>query len=285
MTQARWPSSVGAARSVSRAERAGRGRPGRPAPASGSAHDSAFWTSGSASPMSWPSTARRVPATSGSRPVGGRRGSSSRSSSRRAGAPSATGSRRAARARPSGTARRRCPCRTGGRGVDGDPVAGLAGGPAQELPGPLGLVGEGPLEQPEGEPARLEVRLAEQAVGEEQEGRRALAAGRVPEAARDGRDERPADAVDGADARARRAAGPRGTRGRRGRCSPRSRAAAKPSGSLVRSARSAAERLGRGACARRRRRQRGRSPRCRSAGGRWRAVAVAVIGACPPCRA
>ena len=45
-----------------------------------------------------------------------------------------------------------------GERVDGDPVAGLAGRAAQELPGPLGLGGERPLEEAEGEPARPRAR-------------------------------------------------------------------------------------------------------------------------------
>ncbi len=63
--------------------------------------------------------------------------------------------------------------------------------------------------------------------------------GRVPEAARDGGQERPADAVDEPDARARRAAGRRGTPGRRAFVRPAVSAVAKPSGSLVNSARAA----------------------------------------------
>ena len=59
-----------------------------------------------------------------------------------------------------------------GERVDRDPVARLAGGAAQELPGALGLAGERPLEEAEGEPAGLELVLAEQAVGDEQERRR-----------------------------------------------------------------------------------------------------------------
>ena len=123
-----------------------------------------------------------------------------------------------------------------GERVDGDPVAGLAGGAAEELPGPLGLVGERPLEQAEGEPAGLELGLAEEAVGEEQERRRrgrpwsrcGSRAGR-PRAAASGRRGRRRS-------RARPAAGRRGTPGRRGRARPRVRAVAKASGSLASSA-------------------------------------------------
>ena len=50
---------------------------------------------------------------------------------------------------------------------------------AEELPGALGLARERPLEEAEGEPARLELGLAEQAVGDEQERRRAVAPRRV----------------------------------------------------------------------------------------------------------
>ena len=55
-----------------------------------------------------------------------------------------------------------------GERIDRDPVAGLARGPAQELPGALGLGRERALEQAEREPARFEAVLAEQAVGDEQ---------------------------------------------------------------------------------------------------------------------
>ena len=104
--------------------------------------------------------------------------------------------------------------------VDRDPVAGFASGAAEELPGPLGLDVERPLEEAEGEPARLELRLVEEPVGDEEERRRAHAAGRVAEAALDGSHQRPADAVDRADARARPAAGRRGTPGSARRCEP-----------------------------------------------------------------
>ena len=86
-----------------------------------------------------------------------------------------------------------------GQRVDGDPVARLARRATQELPGPLGLRGEGALEQAEGEPAGLELELVEEAIGEEQEGRRPVTARRVAEPALDRGEERPADAVDGAD--------------------------------------------------------------------------------------
>ena len=82
-----------------------------------SAQASAFWTSGSSSPIRSPTIGRAVRA----RPRGrgradGRRTASWRSCCRRAAAPSATGCRRAARAPPSGTARSGSPCRPGGRG-------------------------------------------------------------------------------------------------------------------------------------------------------------------------
>ena len=87
-----------------------------------------------------------------------------------------------------------------GEVVDGDPVARLARGAPEELPGALRVGGQRPLEQAEGEPAGLEVRLAEQAIGDEQQRRRPVAAGLAAEPARDRRQERPADAVDRADA-------------------------------------------------------------------------------------
>ena len=87
-----------------------------------------------------------------------------------------------------------------GQRVDRDPVAGLARGATEELPGPLRLDGERPLEEAEGEPAGLELSLPEQAIGKEQQRGRPVLLRRVAEAALDGGQERPADAVDGADA-------------------------------------------------------------------------------------
>ena len=83
--------------------------------------------------------------------------------------------------------------------IDGDPVAGLAGGAAHQLPGALGLGGQRSFEETEGEPACLELALMEEPIGDEQEGRRRGALGGVPEAALDGGEQRPADAVDGPD--------------------------------------------------------------------------------------
>ena len=80
--------------------------------------------------------------------------------------------------------------------VDRDPVTSLASRPAEELPRALGLDRERALEEAEGEPAGLELLLAEEPIGHEQERRRAIAARRVPEATRHGSEERPADAVD-----------------------------------------------------------------------------------------
>ena len=88
------------------------------------------------------------------------------------------------------------PVRMGER-VDRDPVAGLTRGAAHQLPRPLRLHGQRPFEDPEGEPARLEVILVEQAIGQEQEGRRTVVLRGDPETARDGGHQRPADAVDG----------------------------------------------------------------------------------------
>ena len=59
---------------------------------------------------------------------------------------------------------------------------------------------EQPIEEAEGEPALLERRLAEEAVGDGEPAGRAIAAGGLAEAALDGREQRPAHAVDGADA-------------------------------------------------------------------------------------
>ena len=67
-----------------------------------------------------------------------------------------------------------------GEGVDGDPVAGLAGGPAEELPGPFGLGRERSLQEPEREPAWFQaIGSAEEPIGDEEQRRRALIAGGV----------------------------------------------------------------------------------------------------------
>ncbi len=84
-----------------------------------------------------------------------------------------------------------------GEVVDGDPVARLTRRPSEELPGAFRVGGEGPLEQPEGEPACLEVGFAEQPIRDEQQLGGPLATGRVPEPATHGGQERPPDAVDG----------------------------------------------------------------------------------------
>ena len=85
--------------------------------------------------------------------------------------------------------------------VDRDPVGSLAGTAAQELPCPLRLGRERPFQEREGEPASFEVLLAEQAIGDEQQRGRPVAAGRLPETADDGREQRPADTVRRAQAR------------------------------------------------------------------------------------
>ena len=63
--------------------------------------------------------------------------------------------------------------------IDRDPVARFAGGAAQQLPGALRIVGDEALEEPEGEPAWLELRLAQQAIGDEQPAAGAVAPGRI----------------------------------------------------------------------------------------------------------
>ncbi len=166
------------------------------------AHERAFWTSGSASPMSWARIGRARAATSGwcCRPRltwvivaiveptrrrsqrDGEKTSCSSSAQRYVSAIDALGVRM-------------------GERIDRDPVVGLARGPAEELPGALGLGRERPLEQAEGEPAGFEAVLAEQAVGDEQERRGPILAGGLAEAARDRGHQRPADAVDRPDAR------------------------------------------------------------------------------------
>ena len=169
MTQARWPSSA-------------RGRAARPASSRNavvaarstaaierSAQASAFWTSGSASPISSPIRPRPCAATSGSRP---RRRSTNGHRRDRAADEAALPARRAVdellELRPAVRLAEDALADRVGEAVDGDPVAGLAGRPAEELPGPLGVVDDEPLEEAEREPARLELGLAEQAVGDEQ---------------------------------------------------------------------------------------------------------------------
>jgi hypothetical protein len=86
-----------------------------------------------------------------------------------------------------------------GQRVDGDPVARLARGAAQQLPGPLGLGGERPLEEAEGEPAGLELASRKRRSATNRSGvGRPCGALRKPRC--DGGEQRPADAVDGADA-------------------------------------------------------------------------------------
>ena len=174
MTQARWPSSVATARSVSsRSAAVGRSRvdlgqraigprrapSGRPARRRRSAA---------------PRSGRRVVDDLRAAPgppvaVGHRRDRRAR----RGGAPSATARRRAARAPPSDRARRRCPMPYGWARS-----STVIQSPASRAPRRRscqvrsGSSVEGALEQAEGEPARLEVRLAEQPVGEEQQRRR-----------------------------------------------------------------------------------------------------------------
>ena len=98
----------------------------------------------------------------------------------------------------------------------------LAGGPPEELPRPLGVVDDEPLEETEREPAGLELRLPEQAIGEKQPGRRPLARGSPRGIPRwIASMQRPAHAVGVADARSDPAARRRGTPDR-----PASRAAA-----------------------------------------------------------
>ena len=68
-------------------------------------------------------------------PAGDRRRASSRSSSPRAGAPSATARTTSCSSSAQRYGSRGCPCHRMGEAVDGDPVARLASGAAQELPG------------------------------------------------------------------------------------------------------------------------------------------------------
>ena len=178
MTQARWPSSVAAARSVS--SRRAASVAGRSTTVSERyAHERAFWTSGSASPISGREQRQGVAGDLGiaaalAVDVGHRRDG-------RADEPALPARRAVDELLELGPAvglRGDALAVRMGQRIDGDPVAGLAGGAAQQLPGPLGLGGEGPLEEAEGEPARLELALVEEAIGDEQErrGGRALRA-------------------------------------------------------------------------------------------------------------
>ena len=144
----------------------------------------AFWTSGSASPISWSRSPSAVGTSSGPRPV------------RRLPwvivaiverdeppLPARRGVHELLELRPAvGLGGDADPVGVG-EVVDGDPVARLARRPSEELPGAFRVGGEGPLEQPEGEPARLEMGFAEQPVRDEQQLGGPLAAGLVPEPA------------------------------------------------------------------------------------------------------
>jgi hypothetical protein len=81
-----------------------------------------------------------------------------------------------------------------GQRVDRDPVAGFARGAAKELPGSFRLAIQRAVKEAEGEPAMLQLRLTEEAVGEEEQRRRAFLSGRLAEAPRHGRQQGPANA-------------------------------------------------------------------------------------------
>ena len=116
------------------------------------------------------------------------------------------------------------PLPPGGPGVDRDPVAGLraAAGAAATF---VGSARQEPLERSNREPARLELGLAEQAVGEEQQARPAICANASRKPRFDGLDQRPADAVARADPG--RDVWPSGTRDRRARAKARPRGASR----------------------------------------------------------
>ena len=201
ITQARWPSSVATARAVSlRQGRRRRLEVDRRERAVGPGQRFLDVRLGVADERG-----RGAPARGGRVSASGRgddrHASSSRWSNRRGDAPSGDG--REDELLQLGPAvrlsRDALPVRMGER-VNRDPVAGFAGGAANKLPGALRLGVERPLEQIEGEPARLEMVLPEQPVREEQETRGAVAFGRVPEPSRHGCHQRPADAVEGRDA-------------------------------------------------------------------------------------
>ena len=77
--------------------------------------------------------------------------------------------------------------------IDGDPVAGLAGGSSHQLPGSFGLVTEGPLQKAKREPAVLQLGFPKEPIGQEEERRRARPLDGDTEAALDSRQQRPAN--------------------------------------------------------------------------------------------
>ena len=85
--------------------------------------------------------------------------------------------------------------------VDRDPVVGARGGAAEELPGSLGFLREGSLEGRDREPARLALRLAQEAVRDGEELRRRSPARGSLERLPDRDLKRGADAVRRPDAR------------------------------------------------------------------------------------
>src|SRR6266566_5408773 len=87
-----------------------------------------------------------------------------------------------------------------GQRVDRYPVRRVARCPAEELPGTLGIVDHEPLEQAKGEPAKLLLRLTEQAIHEEEPGRGAFAPRFFAEATLDRLHQRPTHPKDGPDA-------------------------------------------------------------------------------------
>ena len=88
-----------------------------------------------------------------------------------------------------------------GKRVHGDPVGRLASRPPQELPGPLRIGRQEPLEEAKSEPAQLELALREQAIGQLEVAGRALAPRRLAKAPVDGGAQRPAHPVRRTEAR------------------------------------------------------------------------------------
>ena len=190
------------ARARSRCSTKARTASGSRAASERSAQESAFWTSGSSSPMSCADEIEPM-ARDLRRPaqamVDERQGGD-----RRADEPPLPAGRReheALELRPAIRLEEDPAADRVGERVDGDPVAGLAGASPEELPGAFGVVGKEPLEQPEREPAWLELGLGEQPRGDLEEARRPAAPRRGPEAPLDGGGQRPADAVQAADSR------------------------------------------------------------------------------------
>ena len=140
----------------------------------------AFWTSGSASPIRSARIGRAWAATSGSRP----RAAVDVGDGRDRGADEAAlpARRRVDQLlelRPAIGFGQDAAARDVGQRVHRDPVARAGGLDPQALPGALGLAHDRPLEEVVGEPVHLQDLVAEQGVGDVEEGRRPVLAHRL----------------------------------------------------------------------------------------------------------